>query len=464
MTVSDPAAASEATPPPVDLRQHAQARPVPEPRPKMRLLYLCHRVPYPPDKGEKIRAFHQIRALARRHRIHLLTLADGEVPDLAPLHELCERVEVFPLHRGSAYARAALGAALGMAGGSKPLTLSFFDSAELRRRAAELARSERFDLVVVYGSAMVPYAEPFAHVAGTPAVLDMVDVDSAKWAQYARFAPLPLRLVYALESRRLQAYEAEIAGRFERVVLATGNETRTLRSFAPAAKAVTVPNGVDLEYFRSFELPKTPHPTLVFTGQMDYFANVDGMVHFSRKVLPRLRQRFPELELLIVGRSPAKAVRALGELPGVHVTGAVGDVRPFLDRAWAFVAPLRIAQGVQNKVLEAMAMNLPVVCTDKVLAGLSEGGFRHGRDLLAAADDAGLEEHLTALLADGEVRLRLAEHARQRLAVSYRWTTNLDRFEEILRGAVTAGGAGSADRKIAVALPRVTAEEKICSA
>ena len=419
---------------PTNLRQHpsvpSSLSAASETRQKLRLLYLCHRVPYPPDKGDKIRAFNEIRALSRRHRVHLLTLADSEVPDLSPLEALCERVEVFPIQRSGAYVRAALGVL-----SPRPLTLSFFDSVELRRRAEELARNERFDLVVVYSSSMAQYAEPFTE-AGVPAVLDMVDVDSAKWGQYSQFAALPMRPIYALESRRLQEYEASLADRFERIVLATGNETRLLKGFAPDAKAATVPNGVDLEYFRPLDLPRTPHPTLVFTGQMDYFANVDGMVHFARNILPRLRERFADLELLIVGRSPARAVRALDELPGVHVTGAVGDVRPFLARAWAFVAPLRIAQGVQNKVLEAMAMNLPVVCTDKVFAGLSEGGFRHGRDLLAASTDQGMVDCVATLIEDARAREHLAECARQRLVISYRWTANMDRFEEILTGAV----------------------------
>jgi polysaccharide biosynthesis protein PslH len=410
---------------PVNRFQNAQARPQ-----KLRLLYLCHRVPYPPDKGDKIRAFNEIRALSRRHRVHLLTLADSEVPDLAPLEQMCERVEVFPVQRAGAYMRAAFGVF-----SSQPLTLAFFGSDELRQRAEELARSEHFDLVVVYCSSMAPYAEPFIK-GGTPAVLDMVDVDSSKWAQYSRFASLPMRPVYALEARRLQKYEASLANRFERIVLATGNETQVLKAFAPDAKAVTIPNGVDLDYFRPLDLPRSPHPTIVFTGQMDYFANVDGMVHFSRNVFPRLRQRFPDLELLIVGRSPAPAVRALGELAGIHVTGAVGDVRPFLARAWAFVAPLRIAQGVQNKVLEAMAMNVPVVCTDRVFAGLSEGGFRHGRDLLSASTDQGLEDSLAGLLGNAQARVELAESARRRLSLSYRWTSNMDRFEEILVGSV----------------------------
>jgi glycosyltransferase involved in cell wall biosynthesis len=235
-----------------------------------------------------------------------------------------------------------------------------------------------------------------------------------------------------LEARRLQTYEAALARRFDRVVLATENELRLLKAFAPDAPAVAIPNGVDLEYFKPLDLPKAKSPTLVFTGQMDYFANVDGVVSFAREVFPRLRLRFPDLVLLIVGRSPAPAVQALNEIPGVQVTGAVGDVRPFLARAWAFVAPLRIAQGVQNKVLEAMAMSLPVVCSERVLSGLAEGGFRHGRDLLAAGDPASLESCLGDLLADPAARERLAAGARQRLAATYRWATNLEGFEKLL--------------------------------
>jgi sugar transferase (PEP-CTERM/EpsH1 system associated) len=408
--------------PPVDLLRHGS-----RPSSGLKILYLCHRVPYPPDKGEKIRAFHEIRALARRHRVHLLTLADGPVPDLAPLDGLCERVEVFPISRPAAFVRTALRALR-----PGPLTLSFFESREMKARVRELAAQEAFDVVVAYSSAMAPFVE---QVRGVPAVLDMVDVDSAKWSQYAHFAPLAMRPVYALEARRLRAYEAAIAPRFERVVLATGNEVRLYQTFAPNARAVAIPNGVDLELFRPLDLPKAARPTLVFTGQMDYFANVDGVVHFARQVFPRLRERFPDLEFLIVGRSPVPAVRDLGDLPGIQVTGAVGDVRPFLARAWAFVAPLRIAQGVQNKVLEAMASDLPVVVSERVLAGLSEGGFRHGRDVMAAATDEEMENCVAAVLEDQGLRARLAEFARQRLVASYRWQPNLDRFVDLVGAA-----------------------------
>lgn len=416
-------------PTPVDLLRH-----VSRPRAGLKILFLCHRVPYPPDKGEKIRAFHMIRGLARRHKVHLLTLSDGAVPDLAPLEALCERVEVFPLSRPAAYLRAALRALR-----PGPLTLSFFESPELADRLRELARSERFDVMVVYCSAMAPYADLMPDV---PAVLDMVDVDSAKWAQYARFAPLALRPVYALEARRLRRYEASLASRFQRITLATGNETRLYKSFAPQARVEAVLSGVDFEFFQPLDLPKSPHPTLVFTGQMDYFANVDGVVHFAREVFPRLRQRFPDLELVVVGRSPVPAVRDLGEQPGIQVTGAVGDVRPFLARAWVFVAPLRIAQGVQNKVLEAMASNVPVVASERVLAGLSDGGFRNGRDLLSASSNEEMERAVATLIEDASARERLAECARQRLLASYRWAPNLERFEELV-GSSARPPAGS---------------------
>jgi hypothetical protein len=402
----------------------------------LRVLYLCHRVPYPPDKGEKIRAYHQICALSRRHKVSVLALCDGLVPDLAPLEAMCERVEVFPLSRPASYARAALGAWR-----PRPLSLSFFESKEMAERVRELARRERFDVAVVYCSSMAPYA---ALAPEVPAILDMVDVDSAKWAQYARFAPLALRPVYALEARRLRRYEASLANRFQRVAFATGNETRLYKSSAPAAKAVTLLNGVDVDFFQPLDLPKASRPTLVFTGQMDYFANVDAVTHFAREVFPRLRQRYPEIELLIVGRSPVAAVRDLGEMPGVTVTGAVGDVRPFLSRAWIFVAPLRIAQGVQNKVLEAMASNLPVACSERVLAGIADGGFRSGRDLLAAANDDEMERAVAALIADAEMRERLAGAARQRLLATYRWGAIQDRLEDLV-GAVARPPAGSPD-------------------
>ncbi|HYH45947.1 MAG TPA: TIGR03087 family PEP-CTERM/XrtA system glycosyltransferase [Thermoanaerobaculia bacterium] len=398
----------------------------------LRILYLCHRTPFPPNKGDKLRAFHQIRALSKRHRIDLLTLADQaeDMERTKPLLQWCERVEAFRIHRSAGYLRSALGAL-----SRRPLSLAFFESGALARRVAELAAAEHYDVVLAYSSSMAPYAEL---VPDVPKVLDMGDVDSAKWVQYARFSSFPKRQIYALEARRLAAYEAEVSRRMARVVLVTSQETALLQKAVPEAPAVTVPNGVDFEFFRPLELPRAEVPTLVFTGQMDYFANVDGVTWFARQVFPGLRARFPDVEFLIVGRNPAPAVRALADLPGVTVTGTVGDVRPFLARSWVFVAPLRIAQGVQNKVLEAMASELPVACTGRVFAGLGDGGFRPDEDLVAADDPAALRDGIARLLGDADLRRATAERARRKLAAAFTWDHNLESMERVLTDAVHA--------------------------
>jgi polysaccharide biosynthesis protein PslH len=387
----------------------------------LRILYLAHRLPDAPDKGCKIRAFHQLSALGSRHEVHLLSL--GDPPSInghgRALSEMCASIEVFPVRRPAAYLRCVLQAPRG-----RPATLAFFHSAALWRRCAELAASRRFDLVVAYSAAMAPYA---AQLPDVPALLDLVDVDSAKWAQYARLGSLAWRPIYALEARRLRRYESGVGRQFARVLVSTGQERDLLAEIAPQTCVEVVANGVDRDWFRPLQLPKSPTPMLVFTGQMDYFANVDAVDHFARTALPRLRDAHADLSLVIVGRQPTARVRALAELPGVSVTGAVEDVRPFLARAWAFVAPLRIAQGIQNKVLEAMAMEVPVACSDRVLRGLAEGGFRDGEDLLAAAPEA-LSGRIAGLLADPALGRRLAASAASKLSEAYCWDRNMARF------------------------------------
>jgi len=283
---------------------------------------------------------------------------------------------------------------------------------------------------MAYCSSMAPYAQM---VEGVPRVIDLVDVDSAKWEQYSRYAPRAKRPIYALEASRLRKYEAWIGSSFDRVVLSTTQEVERFASLAPGSRVLAVRNGVDLENFRPLGLPKSRVPTLVFTGQMDYFPNVDGVSHFSREVFPRLRRRFPDMEFMIVGRSPTLAVQKLGSLPGVSVTGFVVDVRPFLTRSWIFVAPLRIARGVQNKVLEAMAMQLPVVCDQQVMAGLTDSDLQPDRDLLVAADADGMERCITRLMECKHERRRLGLSGRDKVARSYSWNRNMVALDDVMR-------------------------------
>lgn len=392
----------------------------------MRVVILCHRLPYPPNKGDKIRSFHQIRHLARRHQIHLLTFEDpGESG--APEEELrkcCSEVEVFPLRP----LRARLRCLRGMLG-SQPLTIAYFESSTLAKRVQELAVPETCDVLMACGSGMAQYAELAPQV---PRLLDMVDVDSAKWSQYAQFSAFPRGLIWRLEARRLAFYESRLKEVFDKIVLTTENEVAILESISPGAHAGVVRVGVDLKADSQSTTSRSQAPTLVFTGQMDYFANVDGVVHFAREVFPKLRAKSPDLRFLIVGRSPTREVVSLSRLPGVKVTGEVDDVRPYLAESWVFVAPLRIAQGVQIKVLQAMAMGVPAVVSERVMAGLADGGFKDGRDLMVTTNDQQLELTLNELLRDEGRRRVLSDNARSRLADGYGWEANMLTLEHYL--------------------------------
>jgi sugar transferase (PEP-CTERM/EpsH1 system associated) len=333
-----------------------------------------------------------------------------------------------PLPALRAYGRTALSSWR-----PRPLTLSYFRSRRLHRRLRELAAERPLAAVVAFSTAMAPYA---LELDG-PRVLDMVDVDSAKWAQYARRGALPMRPVYALEARRMRAYEVALAARFDRVVLATESERSLLLDLAPEAPAVTIRNGVDLDP-EAGPVGGDAAPTLLFAGQMDYLPNVDAVAMLAREVLPLLRRRFPDLQLLVVGRCPTSTVRALATLPGVTVTGAVPEVRPFYARAWIFVAPLRIAPGVQTKVMEAMAAGLPVVTSSAVARGLRDGGVEPGDDMLVADGAAPFAAAVARLLERPAERSALAARGRARMREAFSWQRAGEELEAVIDEARAA--------------------------
>ena len=414
--------------------------------PSRHLLFLAHRLPYPPDRGCRIRAYHLLAQLARHHRVHLLTFADGGQQPRSwwPLRELCATVEVMPLPRLRAYARTALRSPY-----RQPLTLSYFRSRRMLRAVEQHPARAEISAIVAFSTAMAPYALAL----DLPAVLDMVDVDSAKWAQSARYGHPIMRPIYALEARRVRAYETEMADRFPAITLATDRERELLLSFASTALAHTVRNGVEVP--PAFSARPAPHPSLLFVGQMDYLPNIDAVVSFAHRVLPRLRREFPDLELCIAGRNPVAAVRRLEALPGVAVTGEVADVGPHLARAWVSVAPVQIARGVQNKVLEAMAAGVPVVASAAVVAGLADSGVRDGEELLSAADDQAMGDAVARLLRSPADRRRLGAAGRERVRLTCDWqragAEMLDILEEAVRLATDRGDlAGVAGRRAAV--------------
>ncbi len=404
------------------------------------LLFLVHRMPYPPNKGDKVRSYHLLEHLRQRHRVFVGTFVDDEddLQHVPRLESMAAGVHAARLHPR----RARLASLAGLATGNA-LTLHYYRDAGLARWVAQTVERERIDAIVVFSSSMAQYATPHPQV---PMLVDFVDVDSAKWADYAPRHRWPLSWVYAREGRRLLAYEREVAALARRSYFATAKEAELFARLAPECREGVegMNNGVDANYFAPdagratpFRADETP---LVFTGAMDYWPNVDAVCWFAEAVLPRLRERQPGLRLHIVGRSPTAAVRALAG-PAVDVTGTVPDVRPYLQHAAVVVAPLRLARGVQNKILEAMAMARPVVAAATCVEALEA---HPGTEILGAAEPEDYVRAVEQLLATPAQAAEIGAAGRRRVVASYSWPAHLqalDRQIGLLTGAQASAAA-----------------------
>jgi sugar transferase (PEP-CTERM/EpsH1 system associated) len=328
-------------------------------------------------------------------------------------------VEAVAIPRGRQRCRALLRLA---AGGSA--TVAYFQSPELQARVAAVL-TQPVDLIIVSSSSMAPYVP--RHVSA-PVIVDFVDVDSDKWLQYGRRLPFYKAWLFRVEGTRLRRCELAAAQRASASLVATRPEEALLGSFAPWAPATVIPNGVDLEYFAPPARP-ADGMTIVFTGAMQYVPNVDAVRYFCDAILPRVRARCPDSRFVIVGKDPAPAVQRLGSRPGVLVTGAVPDVRPFLRSATVAVAPLRIARGVQNKVLEAMAMGVPVVATGKAHEGLDA---RPGEHLLVEDDPALFADAVVRLLGSRGLRDQLSRAGRQFVEARHSWAASMAELDEVI--------------------------------
>ncbi|MDQ2621617.1 MAG: TIGR03087 family PEP-CTERM/XrtA system glycosyltransferase [Actinomycetota bacterium] len=387
-----------------------------------RILMLVHRVPYPPDKGDRIRSYHLLEHLARLGAVDLAYLCDEPTAadGLEVLGRLCRRVEGVPVSRVWRWVRAARSLVLG-----RSLTAGLFESPVLRSLVGRWVSETAYDAVVCFSSAMLPYV--LGQGLESRLIVDLVDVDSQKWRDYAGRASGPKAALFRLEGRRVQALE-QAAGAARAVVLVTGAEADLYRRFCPEAPVETIPNGVDLNFFQP--MPGTAEPLgCVFVGQLDYRANVLGLEWFCREAWPAIRAQRPEATFEIVGRNPTAAVRSLGTLPGVRVVGSVADVRPYLASARVVVVPLPVARGVQNKVLEALAMNRALVASPAALEGLA---LVPGRDALVAASGDDWARCIAALWDDPDRRDDLGRNGRRFVEAHHHWKTCLGRFDELI--------------------------------
>ncbi|MGZ8242008.1 TIGR03087 family PEP-CTERM/XrtA system glycosyltransferase [Methylomagnum sp.] len=334
------------------------------------ILFLVHRIPYPPNKGDKIRSFHILKYLAESCRVYLGAFVDDpeDWQYLPEVRKYCAEACLLPLNPTQGKWRSLKGFITG-----EPLSVPYYADSHMSAWVRRIMARPSIGGVLVFSSAMSQYAEPYD---GVPRLIDFVDVDSDKWRQYARNKTWPASWVYRREAAYLLRHDRRVAAKFDRSLFVSEQEANLFAELAPetADRLLPLENGVDTVYFDG--LADYPNPygpddrVMVFTGAMDYWANVDAVAWFAHVVFPLIREHDDSVRFVIAGARPTEAVRALEAREGVTVTGAVPDMRPYLAHARMAVAPLRIARGIQNKVLEAMAMGKPVLASPAAMEGI----------------------------------------------------------------------------------------------
>ncbi len=400
------------------------------------IFFLVHRIPYPPDKGDKIRSWRILKMLAEHHQVHLGYFIDDpeDHAHIAFLEECVasqKTIEITPKWR-------TLGSAHGFLTG-EALSVAYYRSCGMQKWVDRLISQEKVDLAVLFSSSMARFLLP--HAAKVPVIMDFVDMDSDKWAQYAQSKSWPMSAVYRREAKKLQSYEAKVAAAARASIFVTAEEAALFNSRVPAdaSKVHSINNGVDTGFFdpgRPYENPyRAGQPVAVFTGAMDYWANVDAALWFAQEVWGQVRRQRPDAVFYIVGGKPSSEVKALDGKDGIRVTGRVADVRPYIAHSSVVVAPLRIARGIQNKVLEGMAMAKPVITTPQGFEGIAA---TPGKDLMVedAADD--FADRVLAVM-DGKVPDYMGSAARQTVTEGYSWEANLNLLQLMIRKTLGAG-------------------------
>jgi len=403
------------------------------------LIFIAHRIPYPPDKGEKIRGLNLLRHLSRSYRIHLGCLVDepDDMQHLPALREWCVDVAGFQIDKRRQKLKA-----LAKLRPGRPLMLDYYGHSGLQRWVQDSMARQRMDVVYIFTAAMAPYIEDLRRPG---VILDALDIDSEKWTAYAGHAKWPMRAVWLREGRTLLAYERQAAMQCDHTLFVSQQECDRFIQLAPetASRVHAVENGVDLDRFspdQAFDTPfRTEGPHLVFTGHMDYWPNADAVRWFKAAVFPLVQTRYPTAEFHVVGANPGADVVRLADTPGVHVTGRVPDVRPYVAHADACVVPLRIARGIQNKVLEAMAMGRPVVASRQAFEGVRAVP---GQDLLVADGAFETADRIVEVLAGAHPGLNHA--ARAAMVRGYAWSATLSRLDAILATVPVTNVLGSA--------------------
>jgi len=398
------------------------------------LLFLVHRIPFPPNKGDKIRSYHLLRFLTERYSVFLGTFID-DPQDLQyqnPLQKLCEETYFESLNP----VRARLKSLQGFLNG-RALSVPYYSSVKMQQWVNAVVDKNNISRVVVFSSPMAQFVENIP--ADINKIMDFVDIDSDKWSQYSHSHKGLMSKVYAREADYLFKYEKQIARDFDASLFVSDKEARLFKKMVPevADKVYGISNGVDFEFFNpdiAFLSPyEVEKKVLVFTGAMDYWANCDAVIWFAKEVFAKLHQENSVLQFYIVGSSPSEQVQALSSQPGVFVTGRVEDVRPYIANAFLSVAPLRIARGIQNKVLEAMSMRKMVVATQNAMEGI----HLNSELKVMIADKANDQIQLIRQLIDSDEPAKTGKMASEWIRENYNWENTLSPLIEIIDGTIS---------------------------
>lgn len=399
---------------------------------RQEVLFLAHRIPFPPDRGDKIRSHHILKRLARLAPVHVATFADGDA-------DMAEEVELATL--AHSYHLAQRSKPLAMAGvqsliSRRPASLHAFYDRDLADYVTRTLTRRSVGTIFVFSGQMGQYV-PKDYTGRV--IVDLVDVDSAKFEAYSKIGDGLLGRIYAREGRLLREEEARLTAAAQHTLLISEAEAALFRSRLPegvdADKVRVLPNGVDADYFDpavvvgEMRLQHLPRPRIVFTGQMDYSPNVDAVVRAARRIMPLVREACPEASFHVVGRNPTEEVAALEGVSGTRIWGRVDDVRPWLKGCDMALVPLEIGRGVQNKVLEAMAMALPVVLTPPAATGI---GARDAKHFEVANSDEALARAVNRLAADPNGAITMGLEACRFVNENMSWPAALAALPELL--------------------------------
>lgn len=395
---------------------------------KKRLLFLTPRLPYPPNKGDKISTFNMLKFFSSRHDVYLGAFVDdpADLPYRDMVAARCAKSLFVPI---SPKIRTLL-SLRGLLTGS-PLSVTFYGDRKMQNWVDTILREERPDAVLIYSSVMGRFLIG-RDLSKLRFAFNLEDIDSQKWRQYGVERPFPLSWIYSRESRHLLTFERQLAKMANVTILISADEADLFKTLAPesASSVTNRVQGVDSAFFDPSIPFASPYAegakVLAFVGAMNYRPNIDGAVWYANEMFPRVRAKEPNAEFWIVGMSPTDEVKALTKIEGVHVTGSVEDVRPYVRHAVAACLPLRLARGIQNKALEAMAMEKPLITTPEALTGIfSYEGFR---PMIASTPDEFVAASLEVLSAPP----RSDHAARKCILENYNWDANLHRLNEIM--------------------------------